>query len=174
MVFVRAAPGQPLYSSRPRIGQASLTAPRQIQSDSGRCPDPWRPAHIQPLCITAAVYFSQFGYIPVGWNWIATKHVVMLPPPLDSEARRTVEVEPRRPIDVSDPSESLWPSRMRAPHARRLCPRPLRPRVFRQHLRFRGLQVASSHLSGEPLPQSGKVGMSLQRISPLWEVLVGG
>ena len=95
-----------------------------------------------PRTHTAAVYYSRCVFqlcIPVGWNWIATNYVVMLPPPLDSEARRTVEVEPRRPIDVSEPSESLWPWRMRAPHARRLCPRPLRPRVFRQHLRFRGL-----------------------------------
>ena len=40
----------------------------------------------------AALYFNQFGYIPSGWNWIATKHVAILPPPLDSEALRTTEV----------------------------------------------------------------------------------
>ena len=47
----------------------------------------------------AAWYFTQFGCLPSGWNWIAIKHVVMLPPLLDPEGRRNVEAESSRPSE---------------------------------------------------------------------------
>ena len=73
----------------------------------------------------AAMYFNQFGYIPAGWNWIAAKHVVMLPPPLDSAALR--------PTDVSDA----------------YVPAPCGLEFFAGSKDFAGCQTASSYLSGE-------------------------
>ena len=37
----------------------------------------------------AALYFASFGYIPAGWDWIKTRHEVLLPPALGSAALRT-------------------------------------------------------------------------------------
>ena len=48
----------------------------------------------------AAVYFNLYGPLPSAWPWIATKHLVMLPPPLDPEASFHVEAESARPGDA--------------------------------------------------------------------------
>ena len=39
----------------------------------------------------AAIYFNLFKYIPSGWNWVAAKHEVLLPPVFDSAALRTTD-----------------------------------------------------------------------------------
>ena len=71
----------------------------------------------------AAVYFNQFGYLPSGWNWLATKHVVMLPPPLDPEGRQNVKEDTSRPCAASEPSES----RLALEDVRRSRPAPMSP-----------------------------------------------
>ena len=63
----------------------------------------------------AALYFNMFGYVPTGWNWIAAKHVAMLPPPLDSVALR--------PNEVSEPSDSHLALEDASPS----CPMPISP-----------------------------------------------
>ena len=59
--------------------------------------------------------------LPSAWNWIATKHLVMLPPPLDPEDSYHVEAESARPGDASEPSES----RLALKDKRRSRPRPM-------------------------------------------------
>ena len=86
----------------------------------------------------AAIYFNSFKYIPAGWNWIAAKHEVSLPPALDSEALRPSDTpekpeshlaleDVRRdrslPIPLS-PVSSGWSSISKAP---RKPPPPIRP-----------------------------------------------
>ena len=38
-----------------------------------------------------AVYYNLYGPLSTSWNWIASKHLVKLPPPLNPEDRRMVE-----------------------------------------------------------------------------------
>ena len=48
----------------------------------------------------AAVYYNLYGPLPTSWNWIANKHLVRLPPPLNPEDCRTAEeVESRLALD---------------------------------------------------------------------------
>ena len=69
----------------------------------------------------AAVHFNLYGPLPSAWNWIATKHLVMLPPPLNPEDSYHVEAASVRPGDASEPSES----RLALEDKRRSRPRPM-------------------------------------------------
>ena len=71
----------------------------------------------------ADVYFNQFGYLPSGWNWLATQRVVMLPPPLDPEGRQNVKEDTSRPCEASEPSEP----RLALEAVRRSRPAPMSP-----------------------------------------------
>ena len=48
----------------------------------------------------AAVYRNLYGPLPASWNWIASKHLVRLPPPLNPEdCRAADEVESQLALD---------------------------------------------------------------------------
>ena len=68
----------------------------------------------------AAVHFNLSGPLPSAWHWIATKHLVMPPPPLNPEDSYHVEAASVRPGDASEPSES----RLALEDKRRSRPRP--------------------------------------------------
>ena len=78
----------------------------------------------------AAAYFNTYKYLPPGWNWIATKHVVALPPPLDSAAIRTSDAsgqsDSQLALEDSRPSRPTPVSPSPAPSG--IHPAPTRPR----------------------------------------------
>ena len=86
----------------------------------------------------AAKYFSASKYIPAGWEWIAAKREVLLPPALGSAAFRPVDtpelsdsqlaledVRPGRSLPISpSPASPGWSSVSKAP---RKPPPPIQP-----------------------------------------------
>ena len=131
-MFVRVASGQPMYSSRPPMRQAALTAARQVQSDSGSCMAPWRPALMQPLCIsTSLVKFrlNGIGFEPSTW--------LCSGPPWILRPGKLWKSSPCALLKLRSHRSPCWPWKVRAPQVRCLCRRPLRPLVFprRQNLR---------------------------------------